>query len=463
MTINRRDFLKTGGLATLAAGAGARTRVAFAAPDAATDNVLVFVYLRGGIDGLSLVSPVAGELRTQYEQARNATRVPAAGANAALPLANSGGLWGLHPRASALHGLYQANKVAVVHAVGMIHEPVVRSHFEAQAFMEYGLNGQAGSQGWLTRHLVCGGLPASVPIPAVSAGSITSTSLLASTEAITMGSGADFRLDTAAWNWNSRDNYDPAPPAAFRGMVEVLPDLWPAGGGSSPLERKGRQALDALALIRPIDFGSYAPANGAQYPGGALGDQLKMLANLIKRGELGLRIATVDFGGWDTHNGQGNPTQSYDYFGNKVEEFSRALTAFYTDLNGAGAANHAARVSVVVLSEFGRRVLENDAGGTDHGYGNIALVLGGPVNGGRTYGTFPGLGTTQLFERADVGVTTDYRQILSECLLRRLGNPYLSYVFPGLSTYTPLGLFADGTGLAPDWGGFDQLFASGFE
>jgi uncharacterized protein (DUF1501 family) len=343
-----------------------------------------------------------------------------------------------------------------VHAVGMLHEPVTRSHFEAQAFMEFGLNGQAGTQGWLTRHLISGGLPANVSIPSVSAGAITATSLLASTETITMANLQQFRLNTGPWNWNHSTQ---GTPAGALGFAEVLPQLWQ---GSDILERKGQQAHDALAIIRPIAGETYTPGNGAQYPSGTLGDQLQMLANLIKRQELGLRVATVDVGGWDTHNGQGNPTQSYDYFGNQVEPLSRALTAFYTDLNGSGAGNHAGRVSVVVMSEFGRRVLENDAGGTDHGYGNVALVMGGTVNGG-VYGTFPGLGTNQLFERADVGVTTDYRQILSECLLRRLGNPYLGHVFPGLNSYAPLGLFSDATGLAPNWGGFDHLFDNGFE
>lgn len=454
MTMNRRDFLRTSSLATLAVGAGAHTRIALASPDAATGDVLVFVYLRGGIDGLSLVTPIAGEIRTQYEQARTATRVPATGSNAALALGGSG--WGLHPRASGLHGLFQANRLAVVHAVGMIHEPVTRSHFEAQAYMEYGLNGQSGSQGWLTRHLISGGLPANVAIPAVSAGAITATSLLASTETITMANLQQFRLNTGPWSWNHSSQ---GTPAGALGFAEILPRLWQ---GSDVLERKGQQAHDALAIIRPIAGETYTPGNGADYPSGAFGDQMKMLANLIKRQELGLRIATVDVGGWDTHNGQGNPTQSYDYFGIQVEQLSRGLTAFYTDLNGAGAGNHAGRVSVIVLSEFGRRVLENDAGGTDHGFGNMALALGGPVNGG-VYGTFPGLGTNQLFERADVGVTTDYRQILAECLLRRLGNPYLGHVFPGLDTYTPLGLFADATGLSPNLGGYDALFKNSFE
>jgi uncharacterized protein (DUF1501 family) len=466
-TINRRDFIK--GCCAAAATSGIAPN-AFAAgfePSAATDDTLVVVFLRGGVDGLSLVPPVGGADRTPYEQARPTLKVPTSGTGAALALANTGGAWGLHPRASALHALYQSNRLAVILGAGQINQPVTRSHFDSQANMEVGMGGQQGSGvGWLTRHLVSAGLPSNVAIPSVCMGSITATSLLSSTETITLGSGSDFRLDSAPWGWNSADNYQPNPaPAGFAGFVETLPQLWNASG--DPLERAGRRTIDSLALMRPINYGlynagsnagGYQPAGGANYGSNALGTQLRNIAQMVKAG-LGLRVAAVDFGGWDTHDGQGNPANSYDYFGNQVQILSDALGAFYTDLS-AGATNYMNKVSVVVMSEFGRRVNENDSGGTDHGYGNVMLALGGSVNGGRTFGTFPGLSSGALFEGADVGVTTDYRQVLSEALIRRLGNPNVYYAFPGYSGYAPMGVF-QGADLPP--GGFDRIFANGFQ
>ncbi|HWU52525.1 MAG TPA: DUF1501 domain-containing protein, partial [Tahibacter sp.] len=320
-----------------------------------------------------------------------------------------------------------------------------------------GLAGQGGGIGWLTRVLDSANLPGTVQIPAVSAGSITSTSLLGSTEAITLGSGSDFRIDSGSWAWNVEPDFRTTAPPGARGLFGVLPDLWTAAGD---FEAAGRQTLDALNVIKPIDFAAYAPANGAVYDSASgFAQQLKMLAQLIKR-DVGLRIATIDLGGWDTHDGQGNPANSYDYFGNKVEELSKGLGAFYADLNGSGAANYASTTSVVVMSEFGRRVRENDDGGTDHGYGNIMLALGGSVNGGQTFGNFAGLSTAQLFEGADVMVTTDYRRVMSEAVIRRLRNPSVYYAFPGYSGYTPLGIF-QGTDLTPT--GNDRIFANGFQ
>ena len=198
--LHRRQFLKSCCVAAVAGGVGSRARAYFAPPPiiptTATDDTLVIVFLRGAMDGLSLLPPGASSpFRADYEANRTNTRVPTSGTGAALALPNT--TWALHPRATALQALYQQNHLAFVVAAGQLApNPVVRSHFEAQSNLEFGQGGGAGNGiGWLTRHLVSGGLPATVPLPATSLGSITASSLLGSTDAITMSSGSDFRLD----------------------------------------------------------------------------------------------------------------------------------------------------------------------------------------------------------------------------------------------------------------------------
>ena len=463
----RRDFLKTGCITASALGAGSNAMAFFAAPNelaAATGDTLVIVFLRGAMDGLSFLPPGQNSVfRADYEANRTNTRVPTSGAGAALTL--NGTDWALHPRASGLRNLYNAGHAAFVVAAGQVKpDPVVRSHFEAQSNLEFGFGGGAGNGiGWLTRHLVSAGLPANVPLPAVSMGSITASSLLGSSDAITMNSGSDFRLDTFHWSWQEDDAAH-----GLTGAVTRMNALW--NGNATALEQAGVEALGSLALLRPIDFNlynasshpnGYQPAGGANYAlqyNSGFGSQLCNVAQLIKR-NVGLRAVTIDLGNWDTHVGQGNPTQSYDWFGNQVSSLSDGLSAFYTDLS-SGATNYMQHVSVIVFSEFGRRVLENSDGGTDHGYGNVITVLGGSVNGGTVYGTYPGLGNGQLYENVDVAVTTDYRRVISEALIRRMGNPNVYYAFPGYSGYTPIGIF-QGVDLPP--GDYDSIYRDGFE
>lgn len=456
-TLDRRQFLKLAGAgaATAAAGPGLM-RLAFAQGGGAQQSApLIVVFLRGGSDGLSLVPPTGGSDRHYYELARPETQIPLSGPDAALALKNTGGLWGLHPRATGLQQLYNANKLAVVLGTGM-PAPVTRSHFNAQITMELGTPGSTGiGSGWLSRHLTSAGLAPELVIPAVSAGSLTATSLIASNAAVTMGSGDAFRINSAPWSWESADHYSP-PPAGFEGLVETLPALW---SGQSRLDRAGRDTLDALATVRPMDFENYVPGNGAVYPGSNFSDQLQMLAQLIKAG-VGLTTATIDAGNWDTHNGQ-----AYQ-FGEMTERLSQGLAAFQQDLDGSPPASPAASTTTVVMTEFGRRVRENASRGTDHGYGSVMLALGNPVNGGLTYGInqYAGLADAQRFAGEDVDVTIDYRQVLSEALIKRQYNNHLGFVFPGYHDYAPLGIF-QGAAMPPDYSrhGWDTLFANGFD
>ena len=466
--LHRRDFLKGCCVAAVAGGVGSRAYAYLGPPPIvptdATEDTLVIVFLRGAMDGLSLLPPGASSpYRADYEANRSGTRVPTSGNGAALALPNT--TWALHPRATGLQSLYQANHLAFITAAGQLQpNPVVRSHFEAQSNLEFGMGGGTGSGiGWLTRHLASGGLPGTVPLPATSMGSITASSLLGSTDAITMASGSDFRLDSFHWSWQNDD--------ASHGQVGAVTRMNNLWTGSTQLELAGADTLASLAMLRPIDFNpydandhpnGYQPSGGANYNlayNGGFGSQLRNIAQLIKL-NLGLRAVTIDLGNWDTHNGQGNPTQSYDWFGNQVQSLSDGLTAFYTDLSSDPGGNIMQRVNVLVVSEFGRRVLENADQGTDHGYGNVMLALGGSVNGGQVYGTFPGLDGASLYQGTDVAVTTDYRQVVSEALIRRMGNPNIYYVFQNYSGYTPLGVF-QGTDIPP--ANFDAIFDNGFD
>ena len=341
----------------------------------------------------------------------------------------------------------------------------MRSHFEAQSNLEFGQGGGAGNGiGWLTRHLVSGGLPATVPLPATSMGSLTASSLLGSTDAITMASGSDFRLDQFHWSWQNDDASHGLVGAviAHERSVDRHDTRW-----SSPAPTRSHRSRCCARSISisttPTNHpDGYQPSGGANYAlnyNGGFGTQLQNVAQLIKL-NVGLRAVTIDLGNWDTHNGQGNPTQSYDWFGNQVESLSHGLAAFYTDLASDAAGNFMQHVNVIVVSEFGRRVLENADSGTDHGYGNVMLAMGASVNGGQVYGNFLGLDGQHLYQGTDVNVTTDYRQVISEALIRRMANPNIYYVFPGYSGYTPLGVF-QGADLPPST--FDEIFADGFE
>lgn len=457
--IRRREFLKGAGVL---AGAGLLPGSLLINPSALAagsgQEVLVYLFLRGGIDGLHLLTPIAGAERVAYESHRANLLVPE---DRLRPIDAQ---WGFHPRLGGgagdvvgapvkwLHQLYDQGRLAVVQGCGM-PTTVNRSHFDTQAFVDLGTPGnKLTPSGWLTRAAaVIPNLPQPLLSTNFAFAATAPRAVAGDPGAFSVSSAEEFRIDGFHWSWNDTNSSPPG----HRGAHESLFPLWLGEGPD--FVPAGRVAAEALDYMRQIEFRPFDPntrpdgyqvEGGAVYPTGTLATQLRNLAQLIKL-DTGIVAATLDFGGWDTHEGQGIPDPGnaghYDYFGNRLEELSRALHAFYTDLAGSSQGNLMNRVQVVVVSEFGRRVRSNGSGGTDHGYGNLMLALGGRVNGG-LHGSFPGLDDLSLFEGQDLAVTTDFRQVLAELLVDRMGVAVgdLDHVFPGLGSYRPVGVFQTG-------------------
>ena len=157
-----------------------------------------------------------------------------------------------------------------------------------------------------------------------------------------------------------------------------------------------------------------------------------MLANTaaLIRADLGTRMVAIDYGDWDMHEGLGQVDDGW--MSGHLDHFARSLAAFFADLGPA-----ASRVTVVTISEFGRRVEENGSGGIDHGYGNAMLLLGAGVNGRAVHGAWPGLAENEL-EDGDLAVRQDYRSVLWEVMSSRFADVSgrREAVFPGFTPET---------------------------
>ncbi|MBS7457068.1 DUF1501 domain-containing protein [Coralloluteibacterium stylophorae] len=428
-TVSRRDFLKGCG-AAFALGS-ISPGMLIAAPSSDQHDTLIHVFLRGGFDGLNLVLPVSGDDRVHYEQARPSLSIATSGAYGALALTTSSGQatgFGLHPSAQGLHDIWNDGKLAIVHAAGL-RTVESRSHFDTQAYLDLGTPGsKTTASGWITRawaNSTENKAAADLPLLAVMNG--LPQNLMGATNAVSLSSPSDFQLNAGPWQWQqTRSNS----PAGLVGVNETLIKLWQ---GSGPLARAGQAADHALKVVQAAAI----PSAPSGWPTSTFAKQLWTVAEGIRTG-LGVRFATIDLGGWDTHEGQGTAGSGYHYWQNKIAELSAGLYAFYEELERDGRLG---RVTVVVQSEFGRRVRQNANGGTDHGYGNPLLVIGGNVNGRRFFGRWPGLDPEILSPYyGDVPVTTDYRQVMAEILARRLGvhSSRFPAIFPGYTSHTAI-------------------------
>jgi uncharacterized protein (DUF1501 family) len=397
--LTRRFFVK--GSALVMAGAGA---VPFwlgraAGASQGKRKILVAIFQRGAADGLNVVAPFAEK---RYAELRPTIGVAAPGKpNGAIDL---DGRFGLHPQLEPLKTLWDKGQLAIVEATGS-PDPS-RSHFDAQDYMESGTPGVKGD-GWLNRAL---GPPTAEtsPLRAIAMGAQLPRTLRGDRSAIAVADMQQFRMndDTAS----------------------IIESMY-ATSGDKQLEGAGKDAFAAMKMIETMSRGQYTPANGAQYnQGGELGRSLQQVARLIKA-DAGVEAAFAEIGGWDHH--QNEPAQ----MSNLLRQFGFALAAFSQDMG-----DRMEDIVLVTMSEFGRTAQENGDSGTDHGHGDLMMVLGGAVRGGKVYGNWPGLEKEQLYEGRDLAVTTDFRAVLSELVSGHLGQKDLGQVFPGYRCGEPLGL-----------------------
>jgi uncharacterized protein (DUF1501 family) len=412
--LTRRIFLRDSGVVMAGMGAVpswlARAATLQSKSEGKKRKVLVAIFQRGAADGLNIVVPFSEK---RYHDLRPTLAIAAPsglnrgnGPNQAIDL---DGRFALNGAMQPLKALWDKKQLAIVEATGSPDSS--RSHFDAQDYMESGTSSKTTGDGWLNRALPPTGSAEdeTSPLQAVSLGNQVARTLRGEREAIAVG-------DSQQFNMGNQD------------AASILETMY-ATSADARWGRTGKDAFEAMKLIQSINRNPSNPQNGAQYfQGGELGRSLQQLARLIKA-DAGVEAAFAEIGGWDHH---GNENQQLS---NLLRQFSSALAAFSQDMG-----DRMEDIVLVTMSEFGRTVEENGNAGTDHGHGSLMMVMGGPVQGGKVYGQWPGLEKEQLFEGRDLAVTTDYRTVLGELIRGHLGQKDLGPVFPGYQPGDPLGL-----------------------
>lgn len=403
--MRRRDFLRStaaaGGLALLPFGSRGW---AVKNPGAGKER-LVVVFLRGAIDGLSVVVPYADQ---NYYAMRPTIAIPRPGqANGALDL---DGRFGLHPALQPLMPLWKEHSLAFVHASGSPDES--RSHFEAQAYMESGTPGvKTTPDGWMNRVLAA--LPGQhAPTEALNFGR-TMPKILAGR----MPVASVPTHDGGHGHRRERDVDSPADDAAANAIFDRM---YSGADAISVAYREGRQAQTQIMSDLARDMTEAAA--GAPTPAGFADDAAKLCQ--LMRQDPTIQLAFFGLSGWDTHVRQGG---AEGQLANHLKGLGAGLVQLRSGLGEAYG-----RTVILVISEFGRTARENGNGGTDHGHGNAMWVMGGPVNGGKIYGDWPGLEEDELHEGRDLAVTTDFRSVIGSILKDHMGfaAPQTGSIFP---------------------------------
>jgi len=412
VSLSRRGFLGVTGAAAAAAVAlpAWLPRVSVArAYRSGTRDVMVSIFLRGGADALSLVPPF-GEAAYYANRSSTALARPD---QTSIPVAqraiNLDGFFGLAPALAPLLPAYQDGKLLIVHATGST-DPT-RSHFDAQRFMESGKpSDRTVSTGWLGRHLASTlpGVPGA-PLRGLALLPGLPRQMLGAPQALPIPDPANFRLQGNLSSASERENMLTTRYGSDQGAIGV----------------SAENSLATIDLLAQIGFTGYAPAGNAIYPATPFAQSLRAAAALIKA-QVGVEAIAIDLDGWDTHARQGATDGPIAVL---ADALAAGLGAFYRDMTAGVAPSFA----LAVMSEFGRRVVENGVQGTDHGRGGAMFLMGPAITGGRVLTQWPTLAPAALYDGQDLAVTIDYRDILAEVVSKRLGNPNLAEVFPGFS------------------------------
>jgi uncharacterized protein (DUF1501 family) len=380
------------------------------APTASTRDIIVYVFMRGGADALSLCVPWGD---TNYYAGRSTIAIPRPDATGALKAtALDGVLWGFPPAMLGLLPSYQSGQLLVIQGGGLTYNS--RSHFDAQRFIEVGKAADPSvSTGWLGRHLATvPPLNTAATLRAMSISQGMPNALEGAPKALPVPDPSNYVLGgqtttrSARQAWLSTDY----------GLTE------------EPVRSAALDAVSTLNLLASLNISGYSPSNGAVYPSSSFGRGMRAVAALIKA-DVGVEALQIDIGGWDTHQTE-NPLNGA--MATLMTDFSNSIGAFWADvLQGNGTYN----VTLVAMSEFGRNVRENGSQGTDHGRGSCMFVMGKQIAGGRVYTrNWQPLARENLTDGQDVPVNVDHRDVLAEIVANRLSNPNLDVIFPG---YTP--------------------------
>ncbi|MGH9113056.1 MAG: DUF1501 domain-containing protein [Acidimicrobiales bacterium] len=390
--ITRRRFLAGAGMAGVAALGEqlVNTRASFG--QGGDGGTLVVVFLRGGLDGLSVVVP-ADDPHLLAARPDIAVR-----AGSLLPLDRG---FGLHPALAPLHALWKRGQFTAVPATST--PDISRSHFQAQDCLERGGSAKGVAEGWLDR--VLDRLGPGTGFRSVAQGPTLPRSLAGDQPSLTLTKLDAFKLAVGE---------------RVRGQTKAaLGALY--SGFDHPLAADVARTVAALDVAERLAASPYRPA--ATYADNSLAKALAELARLVKA-DVGLRVACVDVGGWDMHTNLGSVDKGA--MQRMLGELGAALGAFAADLGG-----RLGDVTVVAMTEFGRRIEQNANSGTDHGHGSAVLLLGGKLAGGTVHGNWQGL-APEVRDHGDVPGSNDYRDVLGEVVASRLGlsDADLAAIFP---------------------------------